>query len=342
MNKSLQYILGICLLLFAFVACQKETSFEFGPNPIASYSFLDATGNCASNTINGFFQMDSVLTDSNYVVINVQFNSVGKYLISSDTLNGMWFVDSGFVTTTGPKQIKLKGAGTPILPITNGFVLNQNTNGCGFSITVLPADNYLPKTLSSTWSFQYKPALIGSSGNIDSFAVIVSLSSITNNGKDYAEFATTLGDNYYFAKEGVYNYWEYGYPDFDYAGIFDKVDDFVEYIYLKANQPAGSTWESPAIGATYGAAFGLTPIVGTTKSVFTVINAKKPYTIAGKTFSNVITVKRDIMFKPTGGTYVKLMDGTAMYAKDIGLIDQIINLPGGGTENIPILRWDIK
>ncbi len=342
MIKPLKHLFGICLLLFALVACKKETSFEFGSNPIASFSFLDASGNCATNTVNGYFQMDSVLTDSNYVLINVQFSNIGKYLISSDSQNGMWFVDSGFVTSAGLKQIKLKGFGTPILPIKTSFILNQNTSGCGFSITVLPADNYLPKSLLSTWSFQYKPALIGPTGNIDSFGVIVSLSSINNNGKDYAQFTTSLGDTYYFAKEGVYNYWEYGYPDFDYAGIFDKVDDFVEYIYLKANQPIGASWETPAIGATYGAAFGIPPIVGTTKSVFTIISTKKPYTIGGKTFPNVITVKRDIMFKPTGGTYVKLMDGTAMYAKDIGLIDQIINLPGGGTQNIPILNWDIK
>jgi hypothetical protein len=285
---------------------------------------------------------DSVLNDSNYVSVTVQFNTIGKYFISSDSTNGMWFVDSGYALLTGPQLIKLKGVGAPILGTTTNYVLNQNTNGCGFTIAIAPPDDYLPRTLSSTWRYQYIPPLIGSTGNIDSIDLIVSLSNLTFNGKDYTEYSTSLGDKYYFAKEGSYTYWEYGYPDFDYAGIFDKVDDFIEYIYLKANQPVGTSWESPEIGATYGGAFGLTPKVGIAKSVFTIMSVKKPYTVAGKVFPNVITVKRDIMFKQTGGTYTKLMDGTAMYAKDIGLIDQIINLPGGAIEKVPILRWNIK
>jgi hypothetical protein len=49
------------------------------------------------------------------------------------------------------------------------------------------------------------------------------------------------------------------------------------------------------------------------------------------------------MFQETGTTnYIKVMDGTAWYAKGVGLIDQVINLPGGKTENIPLIRWNIK
>jgi hypothetical protein len=73
------------------------------------------------------------------------------------------------------------------------------------------------------------------------------------------------------------------------------------------------------------------------------VSVNQTHTVAGNTFQNVIGVRRDIMFQETGTTnFVKEMDGTAWYAKGVGLIDQAINLPGGKTENIPLIRWTIK
>jgi len=136
---------------------------------------LDSLGNCTGATIHGLYKVDSVLTDSNYININVNFNSTGKYLISTDTVNGIWFLDSGYALLTGPTTIKLKGSGTPILPNPADYLLNQNTHGCGFSINTRPADDYLPSSIGSSFRYQYLPALIGSGNtNIDSFLVSVS------------------------------------------------------------------------------------------------------------------------------------------------------------------------
>lgn len=346
MKQLLQYRLIFLMMALAFVSCKKETSRE-NPKQIAgyaTYSLLDSSRNCTSAAVHGTYKVDSVLTDSNYVLINVQFSSTGKYYINTDTVNGIWFIDSGYVLSTGSKIIKLKGYGKAILPNGGTFLMTHNNETCGFNITASVADDYLVTTNGSTWRYQYIPAMIGNGGaNIDSFDVSVIPPSISYNNKVYVQYATSLLDTFYFAKQAN-DYYEFGALDFDYTFIFDQVDSFIEYIYLKDNQPVGTTWETTEIGVSYGAAFGGTSKTGTAKDVFTILSVNQPYTVAGKTFQNVITVKRDIMFKETGTTsFVKIMDGTAMYAKGYGLIDQSINIPGGTSkENIPILQWNIK
>lgn len=345
MKKLLQYRFTILMLTLAFFSCKKETSKENPKQAVgyASYSLLDTSGNCTTASVHGAYKMGSVLTDSNYVLINVRFSSKGKYYINTDTVNGMWFIDSGYVLITGQVVIKLKGYGKPVLPNGGTFLMTHNNETCGFSLTTSAADDYLPATNGSTWRYQYIPAMIGNGGaNIDSFDIIVIPPSINFNNKVYFQYATSLLDTFYFAKQAT-DYYEYGTLDFDYTFIFDKEDSFMEYIYLKDNQPVGASWETTELGVSYGAAFGGTSNPGTAKDVFTILSVNQPYTIAGKTFQNVITVRRDIMFKQTGTTsFVKVMDGTAMYAKGYGLIDQAINLPGGLKENIPILHWNIK
>lgn len=333
------------MLALAFFSCKKESSRE---NPkvaagYATYTLLDTAGNCTSAAVHGTYQVDSVLTDSNYVLINVRFSSTGKYYINTDTVNGMWFIDSGYVLITGQATIKLKGYGKPILPNGGTFLMTHNSETCGFSLTTKAEDDYLPTTEGSTWRYQYIPPMIGTGGsNIDSFDITVVPPSISYNGKVYVQYATSLLDTFYFAKKSN-DYYEFGTLDFDYTFIFDQVDSFIEYIYLKDNQPANTSWETNEIGVSYGAAFGGTSKPGTAKDVFTIVSVNQPYTVAGKTFQNVITVKREIMFKETGSSsFVKIMDGSSMYAKGYGLIDQTINVPGGSTESIPILRWNIK
>jgi hypothetical protein len=345
MMKLLPYRFTILILALAFFSCKKETSIE---NPKqtagnASYTLLDSVGNCTSADIHGTYKADSVLTDSNYVLINVRFSSTGKYSIHTDTINGMWFIDSGYVLLTGQKQIKLMGYGKPILPNGGTFLMSHNNETCGFSITTKAEDDYLPASFGSTWRYQYIPGLLGNGGaNIDSFDITAIAPYLSYNNKVYVQYATSLLDTFYFAKKSN-DYYEFGTLDFDYTFVFDQEDSFMEYIYLKDNQPVGTTWETTELGVKYGAAFGGTSKAGTAKDVFTIIAVNQAYTVGGKTFQNVITVYREIMFKESGSSnFVRVLYGAAMYAKGYGLIDQTISLPGGSTEKIPILRWNIK
>lgn len=351
----LKYCFGILILFISLASCKKEYSIEIDrPKGSAAYTFLDTLGNCTTASVHGHYKVDSVLTDSNYVSINVRFNSTGKYLISTDTVNGIWFLDSGYALLTGPTTIKLKGSGTPILPTANTYLLNQNTHGCGFKINTQPEDDFLPSSIGSSFRYQYLPPVLGNGNvNIDSFIITILPNYTVYNNKNYLAYSdSTLNSTnptytYYFAKEGSNTYWEFGTPEFDYTSIFDNSIPFFEYIYLKTNQPVGTTWESAEIpNVNYGAAVGLTSKTGSVKDVFTITGVDQTITVNGNVFKNVVTVNRDVLFKETAGTtYTKVMYGQAMYAKGIGLINQEISIPtatGINTEKTPILSWIIK
>jgi len=127
MKKLISKILVPFSLILVLAACQKEFSFEGGSRQgSASGNLLDSLGNCKSAVVMGKYVMDSVLADSNYVEVNVNFTSSGKYLITTDTVNGIWFLDSGYALTPGIKPIKLKGHGAPILPNTINLVVSFN------------------------------------------------------------------------------------------------------------------------------------------------------------------------------------------------------------------------
>ncbi len=344
MKRVIQYFFYFLMLTFAFSSCVKEYSLEnLRLKGDAIYSLQDSLGNCTIAEVHGKYSTDTTLSDSNYVLIHVNFTTTGKYNFTSDTINGMLFKDSGSVLVTGPSTIKLKGYGQPILPNISAFLINNNVHGCGFSITVTPGIDYLPSTDASTWTFQYIPSVLSAAGaKIDSFNVTVTPPSIPYNGKVYLQYATSLLDTFYFSKQ-THDYYEFGTLDFDYTFVYDKVDNFIEYIYLKDNMPVTTTWESPTIGVSFGAAWGFVSKTGTAKDVFTIMGVNQTHTVAGATFQNVIVVKRELMFEETGTTsFIKEMDGLAYYAKGVGLIDQVINLPNGKTENIPLLHWSIK
>ena len=345
MNRVKLYRFLFLTLAIAFFSCKKEYSLEnVRLQGNAIYSLQDSVGNCTTADIHGTFRADSTLSDSSYVNIHVNFTTTGKYYFTSDTINGMWFLDSGYALVTGPTVIKLKGFGQPILPTISNFLINNNSHGCGFTIKADAGDDYLPRTEASTWKYGLDPSLLDNNGlPISSFSVTVTSPLISYNGRDYYQyFSTELKDTYYFAKDGD-NYWAHSTLDFDYTYVFDSPNPFTDYIYLKTNQPINTSWESVPVTVTYGAAWGLTPKTGLAKDIFTIVNISPTYSVGGNIFQNVITVKRELMFQATGTTsYVKLMDGLAMYAKGVGLVNQEISLPGGLIQKIPLLSWTIK
>lgn len=343
MKKSYLYIFLPVAFLFVVIGCQKETSRETGNiQNSANGSLLDSAGNCQSAVVNGRYKMDSLLTDSNYVLVNANFSNSGKFAITTDTVNGMWFNASGYTLGAGTTVLKLKGNGKPILPNTSNFVVSMNGANCSFAITVTSDGDYLPTSAGSFWSFQYLPKLNTGSGSIDSFLVSVIGAPIPYNVKNYYQYATSMLDTFYFAKDGAGSYYEFGTLDFDYTGIFDSTG-FIEYPYLKDNLPVNSSWDSPEAAVKFGSFNGGVSKSGTAKVTFTIMGVNLSYTIAGQTLNNVIQVKREVYFKENGSlTYSKVLEGIATYAKGIGLIDQSITLSNTSTQSIPVLRWHIN
>jgi hypothetical protein len=343
MNTNSLRILAFLLILLIFNGCQKEYSIEnLNRHGTAQGTLVDSLGDCKSAVIFGNYHMDTALTSMNYVLVNVNFTSTGKYFISTDTVNGMWFVDSGYALLTGPAAIKLKGYGKPILPIITTFIVTFNNEHCSFTISKGLAEDYLPTTAGSFWEFQYLPSLIGAGGApLNNFKVSVAPDAFPYNGKVYYQYATNFLDTFLFAKDrGIY--YEYGTPDFDYTGIFDEVGSFFEYPYLNENLKVGDTWESPLCAVTFGQFLGNPSKLGRAKIKFTILTKGQNYSIAGKTVPNTITVKREIYFQADGtSTFKLILNGTVAYAKGIGMIDQNINLPDGSVQKTPASNWKI-
>jgi hypothetical protein len=333
---------GIALAVFLlFLGCQKEFSVESGGfGGTAQGELVDSLGNCKSPTIVGTYSVDTPLNSStNYIVINVNFTSVGKFKIYSDTVNGMWFLDSGYALTTGATTIKLKGFGTPILPKITDFALTFGNNVCSFSVPVSGSGgtsggatstgtngDYFPTTTGSRWVYQYIPKL----GNIDTFNVTALLQQVQVSGDPlvYSQFATNLLDTFYFAKDGAGTYYALSTVDFDYTFIFDSIPNyFISYPFLKENANVGDTWTTADYGKVKYTS-GTSSQIGVAQAVFTIMSKNtSPYTIGGRTYQNVIQVKRDINFKADGSTtYQLVLSGSSYYAKNYGLIDQVFTV----------------
>ena len=104
--------LAIILSVFClFMACTKEYSVENGGfSGTAKGELVDSLGNCKNITVQGTYKVDTALTNNNYVLVNVNFTATGKYKIYTDTVNGMWFLDSGFAISIGASVVKIKDA----------------------------------------------------------------------------------------------------------------------------------------------------------------------------------------------------------------------------------------
>jgi hypothetical protein len=329
---------------FLLVSCEKEYSLENeGFSMTALGSLVDSLGNCKQITVSGTYKVDVPLTTSNNLGANVNFIKTGKYKISSDTVNGMWFQDSGFVLNTGAVKVSVKGYGKPLLPKTSVFTLRFNGTSCSFLVTASGSgggggggggDDYFPTSKASNWTYKYEPKI----GSLDTFRVTVAEETFTIDSLEYFQFARSTEDTFYFAKNSsIGNYYALSTIDFDYVFLFDSVPSyFITYPFLKESAAVNESWETQEYGIVKLVTGGVAEL-GVTKAIFTILSKNSvPYTIGGNTYQNVIAVKREIQFK-SGVTFRTVTSGISYYAKGYGLIDQVIGVVPNSL-SIPITR----
>ena len=99
----------ITITILAFFSCQKEINFD---NNGVSVGLLkkDVSGDCLPVIVNGNFKKDSVLTNANYVDVQVTVSTPGTFDIRSDTVNGYAFSKAGSVVF-GINIIRLYASG---------------------------------------------------------------------------------------------------------------------------------------------------------------------------------------------------------------------------------------
>jgi hypothetical protein len=141
MKQIILKIVFTFLSVALLVTCKKDYSLETG-NGIKGYAtgtLLDSAGSCQSIVAMGNYNVDSTLTDSNFILVQVNFATTGKYKIETDSINGFWFVDSAYIFTTGTQTIKVRGHGKPALPLNSTFVVNFNNTYCFFVVPITGA-----------------------------------------------------------------------------------------------------------------------------------------------------------------------------------------------------------
>jgi hypothetical protein len=301
-------------LAFAFHACVKETSYESGKGlgGVVTGTLKDSLGNCQNIIIKGNYAVDSVLNDSNYIVVQLNVTSVGTYKITTDTINGYWFSDSSYLLFSGIQSIKLKGHGKPILPLSSTFTVTYASSQCQFTISVTGAStaDYFPISGNSFWKYNYS---WGDTLRVTSLGVNYVLNSTV-----YSIFQNSYAvgnDSVIYRKDGVGNYYTYSYLD-------DSAVAPVEYIFLKDNVTNNTAWDSPEATTTY---LGKSSKV---KYTYTMLNNNTSFIVNGVTFNNVIRLKEETKYL-VNGTYTSTYFDYAYYAKGVGLI--YIEAPANGS-----------
>jgi len=132
-------ILGLFLVLFsfAFISCQKELYFDLGGLAVGTLKTDSAGIECLPSTVYGVYQADSSLGAGNYIDVQVDVSQVGSYTITSDTINGMYFIGTGTLGNAGLNTVRLYGAGMPQFEGVTTFIISFGTSSCLVDVEVL-------------------------------------------------------------------------------------------------------------------------------------------------------------------------------------------------------------
>jgi hypothetical protein len=138
------------ILSTLFLGCSKSsTTPNTPPNTptTATFTLGSTGGDCTGAVLAGTYNAGTALTSANTATINVNVTVVGSYSISTNTVNGISFSDTGSFVSTGSQTVILAGKGTPTAATTNNFTVTAGSNSCEFSVpvtaTIPPAGDYI-------------------------------------------------------------------------------------------------------------------------------------------------------------------------------------------------------
>jgi hypothetical protein len=320
----------IILFLFCIDACKKEASFEtgIGTGGDAIGSIVDSSGNCREIIVKGTYKVDSIFTDSNYLVIKLNISSRGKYKVSTDSSNGFWFIDSGYILTPGIQTVKVKGHGKPLLPLITPKVVTFDSSSCVININcgVLPLtsnNDYFPTTVGSNWAYYYGTNLQDTSNtSVSNLYGIIGLNA-------YSIFVSSyqgLNDTTFYRKDVSGNYYQY-------VSLLDTSSGPIDYPFLKDYKSVNDTWETDSVrGILNGQAV-------TVKYKFTMLAKNQPYTFNSINYTDVIKIKEEAFIK---SAFVSTYPTTAVftdysyYARNIGWVAS--EYPASPTDNVTLKR----
>jgi hypothetical protein len=277
------------------------------------------TVNCASAVVNGTYTQNTALTAVNTVTITVNVTTIGTYTITTTATNGMTFTATGSFATTGNQTVTLAGSGTPTTSGANTIPVPSGTTPCNFTVNVSTAPDYYPRTTNSNWSYEYDDV------STDSLFRKVIAQTLTVAGNVFNIFMENDGTGFdssgYFRKSGgdYYEWIDIG----SYIGF--TAPQWAEYIFLKDNVAAGTSWNS----ASYTGMVTGFPTPLTVRLKYTILQKDVPFSVTTSTGTvshpNTIVVEERVeLFNGTGWDDLSDVIGLFKnyYSRNVGLIQQ--------------------
>ena len=292
-----------------------------------------------NDTVIGDYIQGIELDTSSYVKVAVNVITPGSYTISTNTVNGYSFSDTGTFAVAGPQTIRLSSKGAPLNSGTNKFIITAGAFSCGFSVTVLPvaitANNDLfPLTANSYWVYDdaLSPGTNVKTTVIDSTTINGELYKIMNE-----QALPALSQSFRYRKSGS-DYFEYGQIDKYTASVRYNKLIYDDLPFLKESVFAGDTWRSKEYSDT--ASFGQ---VINIQYVYLCLAADIHAVINGKAFTHVYKIQMkpqirslDHGFNNTGEIY------TYYYVRGIGLVSYQETNMGSNYGELKINNWKVN
>jgi len=273
------------------------TTLVGGGGGTAVYTLQGAPNNCNPGSTQGTYAAGVATNSSNTATVNVDVTTVGTYSIVTTAVDGVTFTASGTFSGTGAQAIVLNAGGTPTAEGSFTIPVTVGSTTCSFPLTVTSGIiDYFPRTTNSNWSYQFD------SNPMDTIFQNVISQTQSALGNTYNIFmyndgsgADTLG---YFRKaSGDY----YQYMD---VGFFFGLDHSVwgEYIFLKDNVAAGTSWMSAVFTDTYTDTASGTTVPISVRFKETIQQKDVAVTVQGTTYQNTIVVLEEYEYSFDGTT----------------------------------------
>ncbi|MBL0145026.1 MAG: hypothetical protein IPP48_03940 [Chitinophagaceae bacterium] len=133
MNVLKTMVLALCIAMFW--SCSKDDGIDV--NTLSSGNVLtDSLGGCLQYKVHGLYVVDTVLTENNYIDVAVNVRNTGNYSISTNTVNGFSFKDTGRLGYPGGNTVRLYGSGKPLANGIYPFKVKYGSSLCTAEISV--------------------------------------------------------------------------------------------------------------------------------------------------------------------------------------------------------------
>jgi len=259
------------------------------------------------------------LTASNKVTLQVNVTGIGSYSITTTAVNGITFTGSGSFTATGAQTVVLTGSGTPTATGLVTIPVTAGSSNCSFTLTVVPID-YYPRTTNSNWSYEFDD---DPTDTLLRKVIAPTKSALGNTYNIFMETPDASGgfdSSGYFRRSGgdYYQYVDIGFV----FGLDNEV--WSEYIFLKDNVAAGTTWKSSSYNGsfTYIDSTGTHTVPITVRIKETIQQKDVSVTVNSISYPFTIVVKEEYEYSYDNGITWQLSPVYSIYdyARNIGLL----------------------